>query len=457
MTYVRQALYRLGDRLYGWGVLDCLQQFHQMQRWDAGRVEQFQQEALRRLLDHAYANVPFYRRLWDDAGIAPRDVASLADLSRLPRVTKRMLVEAGDDSLDASRPKGSFLRGQSSGSTGTRFTFYKCKAHQGWNAAGTFFLFNQAGWNFGDRWLRQQFRGKLELRQKLEDFSLNCLYMPMGDFDETLLARFADKAAAFGPVMLRAYAGGAYLFARYLLDRGDERIRPKVVVTTGDTLYPHYRQAIEQAFGCRVVDTYGGEGMMVAGQCRAGAYHVLPHIRMEHQPVQADAGLQEGQGHPGRVLLTALFNTAMPMIRYDIDDLAVASSGGECECGCAWQRFAQVIGRDVDVVVTPAGRFLLVHHFNFVLSKFAGISQFQVVQSDPASIALRLAVNDGYDRAGDEPAIVDALGRIGTGGLRIDIQYVTDIPTPPTGKRRFVISAIGPAVTRPADRKAPRP
>lgn len=457
MSYLRRALYRLGDRLYGWGVLDRLQRFREMQRWDAARVEQFQYDALRRLLDHAWENVPFYRRLWDDAGINPRDITSLADLPRLPRVTKRMLVDAGEACLDTSRPRSSFLRGQSSGSTGTRFTFYKCKGHQGWNAAGTFFGFTQAGWDFGDRWVRQQFRGKLGLQKKLEDWSLNCLHMPMGDFDEALLARYADKIAAFKPVMFRAYAGGAYLFARHLLDRGDERIRPKVVVTTGDTLYPHYRSAIEQAFSCPAVDTYGGEGMMVAGQCSAGAYHILPHIRMEHQPLEADAGLYEGQARPGRVLLTALFNTAMPMIRYDIDDLAVASPAGECECGSPWQRFAKVIGRDVDVVVTPAGRFLLVHHFNFVLSKFAGVAQFQVLQSDRASIALRLVVNDRYDRTVDEPAIVDALGQMGTGGLRIDIQYVPDIPTPPTGKRRFVISTIGPAVTRPADRKAPQP
>ena len=102
----------------------------------------------------------------------------------------------------------------------------------------------------------------------------------------------------------------------------------------------------------------------------------------------------------------------------------------------------------MDVVVTPAGRFLLVHHVNFVLSKFAGISQFQVLQSDPASISLRLVVNDRYDRAADELAIVEALREVGTGGLRIDIQYVSDIPAPPTGKRRFVISTVGAAATR---------
>ncbi len=92
MSYVRQALYRLGDRLYGWGVLDCFQQFHQMQRWDAGRLEQFQYEALRRLLGHAYANVPFYRRLWDDAGGLRIDIQYVSDIPTPPTGKRRFVI-----------------------------------------------------------------------------------------------------------------------------------------------------------------------------------------------------------------------------------------------------------------------------------------------------------------------------------------------------------------------------
>ncbi|HEX7548271.1 MAG TPA: phenylacetate--CoA ligase, partial [Candidatus Methylomirabilis sp.] len=51
-------------------------------------LEQLQLERLQATLNRVYGRVPFYRKKFDELGVAPEDVASLADLARLPFTTK---------------------------------------------------------------------------------------------------------------------------------------------------------------------------------------------------------------------------------------------------------------------------------------------------------------------------------------------------------------------------------
>ena len=58
---------------------------------DREELEQLQLERLQATLNRVYTHVPFYRKRFDSMGIAPEDVTSLADLSRLPFTTKEDL------------------------------------------------------------------------------------------------------------------------------------------------------------------------------------------------------------------------------------------------------------------------------------------------------------------------------------------------------------------------------
>jgi phenylacetate-CoA ligase len=439
----------LGDRAYGLGVLPKMRALADMERWGAAAVAEHKFRRLRRLLCHAWRNVPFYRTLWGDHGVSPDSVRSLEDLAALPRVDKPMLIAAGDAALDRTAPGKAMLAGASSGSTGEPFRYRVSREQYGWTVAENMLGWMWAGWQLGLAWIRVQFRGALSRRRKLEDWMLNCLYMPADRFDEEFVVGFLDRAARVGPAMIRGYAGILYLLARLLLRRGDNRLRPAGVVTTGDTLYPHYRQAIEEAFGCRVTDTYGGEGINVAAQCPHGLYHVMPTTVCEHLP----EGPPHEDGQGGRLILTALENTAMPFIRYDIADLGILGAS-PCPCGRSWQTLRRILGRDVDIVVTPAGRFLVCHHFNNIIRKLNGVEQFQVVQSRPDSVAVRLVVGRGYDPGVDGRAIVEQLTDLGGEGFAVKLEYVREITVPPTGKRRYVISTVPTgAVPAAADRR----
>ncbi len=59
-----------------------------IERASASELKALQLERLRWSLDHAYRNVPHYRKAFDAAGVKPSDVKSLADLARFPFTTK---------------------------------------------------------------------------------------------------------------------------------------------------------------------------------------------------------------------------------------------------------------------------------------------------------------------------------------------------------------------------------
>jgi phenylacetate-CoA ligase len=209
------------------------------------------------------------------------------------------------------------------------------------------------------------------------------------------------------------------------------------VVCTGDTLYPHYREAIREAFGAPLFDNYGGEGMCVANQCAAGAKHVLPSVHVEFRP-QPGAGAEQ----PCRLVLTCLTNTAMPMIRYDIADLGVPGAGA-CPCGRHWAVLKELMGRETDIVVTPSGRHLVCHHFNNILRQVEGVLQFQVIQERPGGMELRLETDGRYRREADEAAIRRQLAGLAGEGFDVRFAYLPAIPVPASGKRRYIVSSVG--------------
>jgi len=57
------------------------------QWWSREQLEEYQLEQLSKLLHHAYENVPYYRRVFDERGLKPRDIQDLKDLQKLPYLT----------------------------------------------------------------------------------------------------------------------------------------------------------------------------------------------------------------------------------------------------------------------------------------------------------------------------------------------------------------------------------
>jgi phenylacetate-CoA ligase len=437
VSVLKKGLFAIGERINGWNVFERLDQFHEMERWDPARIEEFKLDSLKRLAHSAYAHVPLYRQLWARAGVHPEDIKGLDDLSNFPIITKQMLREAGDLALDGRYSKKNLKELRTSGSTGQPLSIYQDKAQRSWFIAGIFLGWKWTGWEPGDTTMRIKVSELDTLKDKIENKVFNFQYVALPEYSEASYKRLIEQIISLQPVLIRSFPFILYCLAQYLLKEGIRDARPRMIHSFADALYPSYRQAIEEAFGCRVCDNYGAAEMIIAHQCESGCYHILPSCHVE-----ADRERRElGDTGPRKLLLTSLTNYAMPLIRYDIADMA-GMGEGPCACGRTWEYLSTIYGRDSDIIRTPSGNYIHTSNLYVLLTPLDGVSRFQAVQEDISGFSLYLVTNRAYRPGIHEPMIRQYLSKVGGPGLDIEIRYVDSIPIPPSGKFRFIISRV---------------
>lgn len=164
------------------------------------------------------------------------------------------------------------------------------------------------------------------------------------------------------------------------------------ILTVSDRIDPQLRALVHEAFSARIVDRYSSEEFgYIAFQCP-----VHDHLHVSTPSVFVEVVDDDGQpcdvGVPGRVLVTSLHNFAMPLIRYEIGD--VAQLGAPCESGLNWPVLERIVGRTRDGVTLPNGDFHLVTFFNSEMLMLQKIRDFQVVLFNNAIVFLYHSASD---------------------------------------------------------------
>jgi phenylacetate-CoA ligase len=411
------------------------------QWWEPDRVEARRRQDLASLVNVAYREVPFYRDLLDHSRIHPRDVVSTEALRRIPIVTKDMLRPRYPG--DTTRPTGQrTYEACSSGSTGKNFCVREDMETAGWYRASFLLALEWSGWRIGSPHIQTGITPNRSRDRRWKDWLLRCHYVSAYDLSDANLDRALDLIEAHDIQHVFGYPGSLYFLARRAVARGWNRPL-KSAVTWGDMLHPHYRREIESAFRTRVFDTYGcGEGFQIAAQCGAGDTYHVHSLDVVVEFVDGDGETVE-PGEPGNVLITRLHPGPMPLIRYAIGDVGVAVAGKGCPCGRGFEIMQGIQGRSGDIVVTPAGNRLIVHFFTGVLEHFKEIRTFQVVQEAADRLVVRVVGGPGFS-ASTPDAVVDRLRAHGVRGMTIDVEVVSEIEVPPSGKHRFVMSRWTP-------------
>jgi phenylacetate-CoA ligase len=296
-----------------------------------------------------------------------------------------------------------------------------------------------AGWDLGERmglvWpARQDYLGYSTLKSRVK----NALYKriivyPAAVMDDGSNEAFLRALGKRRPAMVVAFTSPICELARYMGRRGIEGISVKGVVCTGEPLYQHQRKLVEEAFGCRVFDSYRSrEAGPMAQECSA---HEGMHINAECLYVETVP--REWHADAGAVLVTDLMNYGMPLIRYDMGDLGVMS-GRACPCGRGLPLLENIVGRSADTFVTPQGRLISTHALIvYLVDEAPGLmGQMQVVQDAPESLTLRLTKDPmpSEKLMEHQKRMIEML--FGP-GMRITYEFVDRIPREKSGKYLF--------------------
>jgi phenylacetate-CoA ligase len=208
------------------------------------------------------------------------------------------------------------------------------------------------------------------------------------------------------------------------------------------------RRRIETTTGARVAQNYGlNEIGLAAAQCAAGSYHVhVEHCIIE---IVDEAGAPCAPGTAGRLVLTALKNPAMPLLRYDSGDMA-RGLAGPCPCGRTLPAFTDLIGRYSRIAFLPPGTLPLVGALRAALEELPapavrGLRQFQIHQFRDGSFELRL-LTAGPLPPGLASTLAAAWRTAGGAAFPLGIVRVETIARSPGGKFQDFTSDFVPGL-----------
>ena len=110
--------YKVHRERYGKSFSKILGHLQETQYYTKAQIEDYQSGKLRRLVKHAYETVPFYRQRFDRRGLKPGDITCLADLHKIPILTKDDVRNNFDMLISRKYRKSELVHGHTSGTTG---------------------------------------------------------------------------------------------------------------------------------------------------------------------------------------------------------------------------------------------------------------------------------------------------------------------------------------------------
>lgn len=409
------------------------------QYWTPDDRRAWIQERLAEVLEHAVEHVPYYRRTLGPYRSRFNDVVDRLDLSELPILTKDHIRNHFDelcaDDADGIHPHAT----HTSGSTGTPTQFYLDRVTDVFHFASIWRVLNWSGYRFGDRFA--DLTGYLPKNDGLYQYDarLNCLHLSSFNFKMENMEAYVEKLNTFRPVLIKAYPSAIDLFARWLNELDLPAYTPESVLTCAETLFDHQRQMVESVLKCKVFDFYNqNERAVLISTCEHGTYHIHEEYSFAEFLKSSDA---PGMDPNTRAIVATTFHSrAMPLIRYQTNDLASVDGPGTCPCGRTYKSVRRIVGRVEDLIVTPDGRH--VGRLDAAFKYSSGIRLSQVVQESPEEIVVRLVKADTFEQK-DVDRIEDELrSRLGP-VIGIRYEYVDDILPGKNGKVKFVISKPG--------------
>ncbi len=426
----------LSDIALGQSIKKHLNFLLKSQWWSERDLKEYQNKKLRALIRHAYENVPYYNELFKKLKLKPDDIKNTNDLEKLPILTKEDIRENFKNGKIVAKniPKRKLILSGSSGSTGEPLQYYITKDANSFNFATNLRGWYWMGYRLGDRYIKLSQNPRKGIK-RIQDKVNNSCYLFAQQLTNDNFGVITESIIKAKPLFIRGYPDPMLFLAKYI--RENNVVLPPVIAIniTGNILFPETKALIEKVFHAPVFDSYSCEGGATAFECDTHDYY---HSSMEYAVTEIMSESEEvNPGERGRVITTDLHNYAVPFIRYDSQDYVVKSSG-QCTCGRELLAIDKIEGRDSDILITPKGKYLIVHNFTGYFEWIDSVDQFQIRQDKIDEFDFLLKVNSKYS-SGVEEKIYNYWKKYINEDVKIKIHVVDDIPLAKSGKRRFLI------------------
>jgi len=407
------------------------------QWWSREKLEEYQMEQLTKLLNHAYDNVPYYRRVFDEIGLRPKDIQNFNDLKQLPCLTKDDFKNNFQELVARNIDIKKLPMSHTSGTSGKPLQFYTSRSAGQRERAFIFHQWSRAGYELGDS--KVGIRGEIINRRNPVEFDpVEKILRLSPRVDNVETAKYyLQKIEGFKSDFIHGYpsaiASFAYVIKKYGLP---VPFQLKAVLFASEVVYDWQRKIVGDVFKCKVFSHYGSaEHVVIAAECEHSSYyHPLPQY-----------GITEIDPETNEIIGTGFSNYINPFIRYRTTDIAsgVVSHCNSCE-RAYYPVFAKVEGRLEDYIMTsqgPVAPAVITHPFKDMKT----VKDTQIIQKSMRLILLRIAPWPGKDSAAYKTEVSQLcrnLQAILGNDVRIEVEELEEIERTKSGKFKWIISEV---------------
>ena len=442
------------------------------QRWSVDRMRRWQLDRIKKLVSLAETESPFYRERFSRQGVSSGTLGTLEDFSRFPITTKSDLQSSFPDGIVvASRRKPDWQYVGTRGTTQRVIVVQDFQRRDVGRASEWVAMTADSPYSLGDkqvsvppdacsahcgienersptvaghvfelatgkrRWNRES---ASDLRGLVMENWLkrSCVLppLPSGANDE-VLGTYVDQIRQHRPIQLLGLPEYLRDLGRYILRSGRSLPGIQVIRPIGANLPASWKGPIEKAFGGVLREHYGSRELgPMAFDC---SYRQGMHIFSDVHLIEVVRnGYPVGEGEVGQVLVTDLHNLSMPIIRYQIGDLATITHE-PCRCGRNTPRISMQ-GRIDDALVLDSGKTITAEAVSNFMDRLPDVVDFQLEEKTETTLQLRVVAGEGRE---PEPANISSKLQAFLGDSHaVTTKIVTSIRPESSGKFRHAKS-----------------
>ena len=387
--------------------------------------------------------IPFYQQRFAAAGLFDGDRLQLDRLSDVAPLTKAD-IRAHFTALQHPQTQPGRYENTSGGSTGEPVRFIQDEQFNARAVADTVLFGILNGKHPGEREVklwgseRDILEGTIGLREKAINHLYNRVLLNSFALTPALLRAYCQTINEVRPVQIWTYVDSIVELARFAQKEGISLYNPRVIVCTAGTLYPDMRAELEHSFPqSRIVNQYGSRevGQIATEAIGVDGLWLLRHSNhIELVDEQTGAPITE-PGKAGRVLVTTLSNFSMPLVRYDIGDIAEWAP----RINGRHQAFARVWGRDNAHFITTTGTRVHGEYFTHLFYNQPWVKAFQVAQTAPQRVEVRYVPDNGHEPAArDLSGIEEKIRQVMGNNTEISFEPRRQLDRLASGKFQFV-------------------
>jgi len=363
-------------------------------------------------------------------GLKPEDIQTAEDLKKLPILTKEIVRTRYNDLIADNASQYKYRKDHTGGTTGSPMNYLCDENVWGYVTANKMVSWTKdSPYNYGDTFVAlgsaALFRKKPSLKRRVYDKIRAEVALNSMNLDDSVCEKYITRIQKEGIHYVYGYATAVYVLAQYV-ERTGKKVDIRCAYTTSENLTDQYREVIERAFGCKVMDCYGArDAGVTAYEQRPGKYF-LGYVSLAET-------VDEFAPNTGTLLSTNLINYCFPMIRYNFGDDATLVHDPSVYNG---QMLTKIWGRTSDVIHLQNGHTLTAPGFTILMLNF-DVHAFQIRKSAEDEITLVIQPIEGKYDAEQEIRLMAEMQYFVGEGCKVKLEKVDKFEVLENGKHRF--------------------